>query len=182
MKISTRIPMAIIVSLILAVSAVVAGPQTAAAGDKGIIFGRLNDKVMGDSWNGEGELIVVVGDDEKNQKKFKMCKDGYVAAEVDPGLVKLSTIENKKEKDKEKREAFLNQPILKVASGQVVYWGDVKIGFDYGSLTFRSEDKLDAAKAAVLACLTEKGETELAGKVGAAPPDKQFVFIGMTDR
>jgi len=181
-KISIRTPCAIIAALLLIATAALAGPRTAAAGDKGIVFGRLNDKVMGESWNGEGELVIVVGDDEKNHKKFKMCKDGYVAAEVDAGLIKLDVIENKKEKNKEKREAFLNQPILKIGAGKAVYWGDVKIGFDYGSLTFRSEDKLDAAKAAVQKCLTEMGDTELAGKLTPAVVEKQFVFTGMNDR
>lgn len=175
-------PSVIIAVLILLASASLAAPRPAAAGDKGFIFGRLNDKVMGDSWNGDGELVVVVGDDEKNQKKFKMCKDGYVAAEVDSGIVKLDVIRNDKEKNKEKREAFLNQPVLKVPESKAVYFGDVKIGFDYGSLTFRSEDKLDAAKSAVQACLATMGETDLAGKLSTAPVEKQFVFTGMNDR
>lgn len=182
MKITTGTPYTLIASLILLLSAALVDPQPASAGDKGFIFGRLNDKVMGQSWNGEGKLKVVVGDDEKNVKDFDMCGDGYVAAEVDAGIVKLDVIENKKEKNKEKREAYLNQPILKVPEGTAVYWGDVKIGFDYGSLTFRSEDKLEAAKAAIQKCLTEMGEEDLAAKVAPAPVEKQFVFVGMTDR
>ena len=54
----------------------------ALAKEKGLIFGRLNDKVMGDSWQGVGELIVVIGDNEKKKKKFKMCENGYVAGEA----------------------------------------------------------------------------------------------------
>lgn len=166
----------------LTIGSTLAFPPLADAGDKGIIFGRLNNKVMGDSWNGEGKLVVVIGDNEKKKKDFKMCKDGYVAGEVDAGKVKLDVVENKKEKDKEKREAFLNQPVITVAKDQATYWGDVKVGFDYGSLTFRTEDKEAEAKAALKACLAVLGEEDVAAKLETAVVEKQFAFEGMTDR
>ncbi|MFQ5458701.1 MAG: hypothetical protein ACE5FC_09685, partial [Myxococcota bacterium] len=111
-----------------------------------------------------------------------MCPDGYVAGEVDAGKIKLDVVENKKEKNKDKREAFLNQPVISVAKDQATYWGDVKIGFDYGSLTFRTQDKLEDAKAALKACLLEMGEEKLAAKLETAAADKQFAFEGMTER
>lgn len=170
--------LALIICLVAIGSTVAYPPLPAVAGEKGIIFGRLNDKVMGDSWNGEGKLIVVVGDNEKKKKKFKMCKNGYVAGEVDAGKIKPTVVENKKEKNKEKREAFLNQPVLDVAAGRATYFGNVKIGYDYGSLTFRSEDKLEKAKAALQVCLAELGKEKLAAKLAASPVDKQFAFAG----
>jgi len=181
--------LALIICLVAIGSTVAYPPLPAVAGEKGIIFGRLNDKVMGNSWSGEGKLVVIVGDNEKNDKKFKMCPNGYVAAEVDAGKVKLDVVENKKEKNKEKREAFLNQPVLSVAAGRATYFGNVKIGYDYGSLTFRSEDKLANALAALQACLvTDLGKEKLADKLAAinnqVPPavDKQFVFVDMNLR
>jgi hypothetical protein len=161
----------------------VSAPSTALADPgKGIIFGRLNDKAMGESWMGVGKLIVVIGDDEDKKKDFKMCKNGYVAGEVEAGKIKMDVVHNEKERDKEKREAFLNQPVLNVARDKASYWGDVKIGYDYGSLTFQSRDKIEEAKTQLTACLKEMGKDELADKLQTAPVDKQFIFKDMHKR
>jgi hypothetical protein len=152
---------------------------------KGIIFGRINDKVSGNSWGGEGKLIVVVGTNEKNKKTFKMCPNGYVAAEVENGKVKLDVVKLPKGGSDgfvDRTEAYLNQPTLTVKPGGATYWGDVKVNYDYGSLIFKPTDKAEATKTATVACLKEMGDTALADKLAKATVDKQLVFIDMNKR
>jgi hypothetical protein len=177
------IGMTLIAAFVASGWCIISTPSTALADPgMGIIFGRLNDKAMGDSWMGVGKLIVVMGDNEDNKKDFKMCKNGYVAGEVEAGKVTMDVVRNDKEHDKDKREAFLNQPVLNVARDKACYWGDVKIGYDYGSLTFRSQDKLEQAKTELVACLKEMGQNELADKLQTAPVEKQFVFKELDKR
>jgi len=157
----------------------------AVAGDKGIIFGRLNDKMMGDSWAGQGKLVVIVGDNDKNKKDTDMCKNGYAAIEVDAGKVRLDVVKLPKGGSDgfvDRSEAYLNQPELQVKPGSVVYWGDVKVSYDYGSLVFKSTDKLDASKAATIECLKAAGNTALADAISKATVEKQLVFSGMNNR
>ena len=157
----------------------------AVAGDKGIIFGRLNDKMMGDSWAGQGKLVVIVGDNDKSKKETDMCKNGYVAMEVDAGRVRLDVVKLPKggyDGFVDRSEAYLNQPELKVKPGAVVYWGDVKVNYDYGSLIFKSSDKAEATKAATVACLKAAGNTALADAIAKGSIEKQLVFVGMNKR
>jgi hypothetical protein len=182
-RIDTWIKLTLIAGCVTSGWFIAGAPSTALAGkDTGIIFGRLNDKVMGESWKGDGKLVVVIGEDEGNKKDFKMCKNGYVAGEVEAGKIKMDVVRNGKESDKERREAFLNQPVLAVVKDKASYWGNVKIGYDYGSLTFRSEDKVDEAKTALVACLKEMGKDKLADKLQTAPVEKQFIFVDMNKR
>jgi len=163
------------------VMAIFPGTQ-AVAGEKGIIFGRLNDKAMGVSWGGQGKLVVIVGDNDKNKKDTDMCKTGYAAMEVDAGRVRLDVVKLPQggyDGFVDRSEAYLNQPELQVKPGAAVYWGDVKISYEYGSLIFKSTDKADATKTATIACLKAAGNTALADALAKTTPDKQLVFEGM---
>jgi hypothetical protein len=177
---------ALIAALAVAGLLVIYPPVPAFAKDAtGIIFGRLNDKVMGKSWGGQGKLIVYVGDNSKHKKTFEMCPNGYVAAETDAGKVLLDSVKLPKGSSDgfvDRSEAYLNQPILKVAPDGATYWGDVKVSYEYGSLVFRSADKLNDAKAATVACLKAMGNTALAAKLEKAKVDKQLVFTNMNER
>ncbi len=171
----------------IAMSALVAifSGTAAFAGDKGVIFGRINDKMMGDSWGGQGKLVVIVGDNDKNKKDTVMCKNGYAAMEVDAGKVRLDVVKLPKGGSDgfvDRSEAYLNQPALQVKPGGVVYWGDVKVSYDYGSLIFKSTDKADAAKTATIECLKAAGNTALADAITKGTVEKQLVFEGMNKR
>jgi hypothetical protein len=161
-------------------------PSPARAEDaKGIIFGRLNDKAMGDSWGGKGKLVVIVGKKDDNKKDTEMCPNGYAAMEVDAGQARLDVVKLPKGSSDgfvDRSEAYLNQPSLDVKPNTAVYWGDVKLSYDYGSLIFKSQDKVDAAKAATIECLKAKGNTALADKLAKAPVEKQLVFVDMNKR
>ena len=166
------------------VMAIFPGTQ-AVAGEKGIIFGRLNDRAMGDSWGGKGKLVVIVGDNDKNKKDTDMCKTGYVAMEVDAGRVRLDVVKLPQggyDGFVDRSEAYLNQPELQVKPGAAAYWGDVKINYEYGSLIFKSSDKGDATKTATIECLKAAGNTALADALTKATLDKQLVFEGMNKR
>jgi len=157
----------------------------AVAGEKGIIFGRINDKMMGESWGGQGKLVVIVGDSDKNKKDTDMCKNGYAAIEVDAGRVRLDVVKLPKggyDGFVDRSEAYLNQPELQVKPGSVVYWGDVKVNYDYGSLVFKSTDKADASKAATVKCLKAEGNAALADAIAKGTVEKQLVFAGMNKR
>jgi hypothetical protein len=177
---------ALIAALAVAGALIIQPPVPAFAGDAtGIIFGRLNDKVMGKSWGGEGKLIVFAGDSNKHKKTFEMCPNGYVAAEIDAGKALLDSIKLPKGSSDgfvDRSEAALNQPILMVKPGRATYWGDVKVSYEYGSTVFRSVDKLNDAKTATVACLKAMGNTALAEKLEKAPVDKQLVFANMNER
>ena len=175
-----------LVAVTAAAAVLVIFPETqAVAGDKGIIFGRLNDKMMGDSWGGQGKLVVIVGDNDKKKKDTEMCKNGYAAMEVDAGKIRLDVVKLPKggyDGFVDRSEAYLNQPELQVKPGSVVYWGDVKINYEYGSLIFKSADKADAAKTATVECLKAAGNTAVADAIAKATVEKQLVFTGMNKR
>jgi hypothetical protein len=175
-----------LIAAMAAAAVMVIFPKTSAvAGDKGIIFGRINDKMMGDSWSGQGKLVVIVGDNDKNKKDTDMCKNGYAAMEVDAGKVRLDVVKLPKGGSDgfvDRSEAYLNQPELTVKPGSVVYWGDVKVSYDYGSLIFKSTDKADATKTATVECLKAAGNTALADAIAKGTIDKQLVFVGMNKR
>ena len=183
---ASRLLKGTLVATMAAVAVLAIYPKTpAVAGEKGIIFGRLNDKMMGDSWGGQGKLVVIVGDSDKNKKDTDMCKNGYAALEVDAGKVRLDVVKLPKggyDGFVDRSEAYLNQPELQVTPGSVVYWGDVKINYEYGTLIFKSADKADASTAATVACLKAAGNTELADAIAKATVEKQLVFVGMNNR
>jgi hypothetical protein len=176
----------LIAALAVAGALIIYPPVPAFAKDStGIIFGRLNDKVIGKSWGGQGKLVVYVGDNSKHKKTFEMCPNGYAAAEVDAGKALLDSVKLPKgsfDGFVDRSEAALNQPILTVAPDRATYWGDVKVSYEYGSLVFRSADKLNDAKTATVACLKAMGNTALAEKLEKASVDKQLVFVNMNER